>query len=439
MNAPTSVYTSLNPESSVVYRTLGALAECESPDLWAWCLNRVAERHSALNLHGQLGTAWHAALRAKNCVALNALAAHPVSASAVSTGLLHTFASHWDVLSDPLMVEQITQHAALARHVVSTAIQRNDWSVAHPLIECVDETSDVAEACLNTKNAFICRWAFSHGVTLTPTHLWEFMRSQVTAPTDVAFFKEMIECDRLWNMGAWSGLIAKHHPTPLFCQAIFYAEELGDLLWPHIDPQWRNSLPLRLAASLGHTQTVKKLLPHSTPQELNSQALALAAHHGYQEIVEILLPHSDSRASHHLALACALWRVVDKNASPTVAQMLMTIETSPQHLRETWEAHCADNEYEFDWFETVMTKWDDGEEDVQDHPTGSIFGDSPAKDIPAMDWEVFDDAVQQWWSFTTPKRIEKMVAVAEKLYPEVLKHHLCDANEKTNRCLPRKI
>ena len=86
-----------------------------------------------------------------------------------------------------------------------------------------------------------------------------------------------------------------------------------------------------------------------------------------------------------------------------------------------------------------MTKWDDGEEDVQDHPTGSIFGDSPAKDIPAMDWEVFDDAVQQWWSFTTPKRIEKMVAVAEKLYPEVLKHHLCDANEKTNLCLPRKI
>lgn len=457
MDLPLSFYQNWTPQDTTVAQSLPMMKNCSNLELLRWCV----EKSTHVKNTNWVNPAWQAARQSQNFAFLNLLASHIT----LSNRWIDEVNEHWEMWQENM--EKLQYFAHLAALVVAVAVGKNDWKTVHTLIKHTEKLPLVTNACVNTGNIFVCHWAFSHGFVLSSHNLWEQIANPNENPLQtktLAFFKSLLECDQKWNMGAWEQLKHECGANELFCQLLMHGEDAADILRSEVDPEFGNGLPLRLAAMLGRGQTVEQMLPHCDPQTRNSQALALATLHGHADVVTMLLPHSDPSADDHRALACALW--CDRQNKTNLSPLLITAQTAPQQTVERWAKRMSqhpdktrylrlfeglrslDDSDDDMWGEdpiedqmqdTLKHIFDDIEEDDED--VCVVYGNTMfecTKTYP-MSWSNFDQPIENWWSSLGREHLYKIANHLAHVFPDALKKHLCDTNEKSNEPQKRKI
>lgn len=465
LNLPTEFYINWKTDSKTVANALPALKDCANIELIQWCV----EKSCALNyIEGWANPAWKAAQDAKNFAFLNVLASHLNP----ENRWVDQVNKNWSVWEEHVC--ELTPYPQLSALALSVAIQKNSWKVVQQLIPYARRSALVTDTSVATKNIFICNWVFSNGFVLSPKNLWQMINEPDDRPLDekgLVFFKDLLSCDRKWNMGVWNGLKKECGTTELFCQLLMHSEEAADILRSEIDINFGNGLPLRLAAMLGREQTVVEALPHCDPKAHNSKALALAALNGHHKTVELLLPHSEPTANSCLALSCALW-FDSQNNTDLCCSLLITSDTAPEKMAQMWrqniEQHSGETRYVnlFKHFNEptdkdcsvfgrltrrdhavhgsviFMEHIDDLDDQLLDDPLHDndrdstiVYGNTAfeiSKKYP-MSWSNFDQPIEYWWSSLTKAYLMKINQHLSHVFPNALKQHLCDANENHER------
>ena len=444
-NMPLSFYQDLEPNSATVARAMHTLKECIDPELLQWCVKKSTE-HSGRIFEWAIPS-WKAAQNSKNFMFLNILASHV----AYPTRWIDEIKDKWDLWEQNAAL--LTQYPQLAALVVGVAVEYKNWKVVHTLIGHAEKSSVVTDACVATHNIFACNWAFSHGFVLSPKNLWDRINQPEKQPLQketLKFFMDLLACDHKWKMGAWEQLKTECGTTELFCQLLIHGEEAANLLLNEVDPQFKSSLPLRLAAMCGRTNIVNHLLPHSKPAVYDSQALALAALNGHEDVVRSLLPHSNSADDNHRALACGLWHMVESK-TPNIARLLLTPDTSPEKTVQGWldttrdpsglnftSLFADDDDDTCKYFIHEITEdCDDWGElrDQRDERT-TVYGNtmfrSPNKMYP-MSWVNFDQPITHWWSSIERNHLIKIKHEFDSVFPQFFTEHLCASNQSVDK------
>jgi hypothetical protein len=234
---------------------------------------------------------------------------------------------------------------------------------------------------------------------------------------------------------------------------LIHGEEPANLLLNEVDPQFKRSLPLRLAAMCGRTNIVNYLLPHSKPAVYDSQALALAALNGHEDVVRTLLPHSNSADDNHRALACGLWHMVESE-NPNIARLLLTPDTSPEKTVQGWMdiiftrdpsglnfvslfADMDDDDDIFAHLRPQITEDYDNWGELRDRDErktvcGNTMFCSPNKMYP-MSWASFDQPITHWWSSIERSHLIKIKHAFDSVFPQFLAEHLCASNKSVDK------
>lgn len=447
-NMPLSFYQNLEPDSATVARALHTMSECSDPELLQWCVKKSTE-HSG-GIYEWAVPSWKAAQNAKNFMFLNILASH----IDLPTRWTDEMKGKWDLWEQNAAL--LTQYPQLAALVVGVAVEYNNWKIVHALISHAEKSPVVTDACVATHNIFACDWAFSQGFVLSPKNLWDQINQPEKQPLQketLKFFMNLLACDHKWKMGAWEQLKTECGPTELFCQLLIHGEELANLLLNEVDPQFKNSLPLRLAAMCGRTNIVNHLLAHSKPAVYDSQALALAALNGHEDVVRTLLPHSNRADDNHRALACGLWHMVESK-NPNIALLLLTSDTPPEQTVKGWMDTLCSRDPSGLNFVNLFADMDDDDtckyfiheitedcddfgelRDQRDERT-TVYGNtmfrSPNKMYP-MSWVNFDQPITHWWSSIERNHLTKIKQAFDSVFPQFLAAHLCASNQSVDK------
>lgn len=473
---PATFYQNWNPDSKTVAQALPSMSDCTDVQLLEWCVKKACEISDTT----WAGLAWKTAQDVKNYQLLHLLASNV----AFPNQWAREMENNWPMWESS--APSLTQYPQLAALVVSVAVGKNNWVVVHTLLPHAEKSTILTDACVARQNIFACNWVFSYGCVLSTQTLWNLISQPEEKPLNsqtLKFFKDLLECDQKWNMGVWDELKKECGTNQLFCQLLMHGEEAADIVRGELDPGFANSLPLRLAAILGREQTFTEVLPHSDPQLYNSQALALAALNGHSQLVKQLLPHSNSADDCHRALACALWFDSQHNTD-VCSSLLITSETSPEHMIQLWkkqmQQHCGDryiNLFQTSANMSSHEKWDNDDDDIvstlnhlfsnecydnyadmrmadrhmrmldrrfereDDGDRCVVYGNTlfePHKTHP-MSWSNFDQPIENWWSSLENSHLRKIGMYLSKVFPNALKKHLCDANEKDQEAKKRKI
>lgn len=451
LKLPCSFYQGWNPDSQTVAEALPKMKDCNDVELLRWCVKKVAKDKKSNDIASDILPAWDAAQNSTNFPFLELLA----SEFNFPNCWIEELQKKWPMWE--AHYETLTNHPSLAALVVSVAIEKSHWRVVHTLLGCAKKDSSVVKACLATQNIFACNWIFSQGFRLSAKNLWDQISSPETRPlttNSLAFFTHLLECDKKWSMGAWEELKQECGSSELFCQLLMHGEDAADLLRSDLDPAFSHSLPLRLACVLGRERTVRNVLEFSDPQIFNSQALALAAINGHSHIMKMLMPHCDPNTDSHRALSCALW-FDRQNNTDKCSSLLITSETPPEKMVEVWRqqiAHHSGRPCVVNGFSSFGQDkdMDNQMHHVLHHLLSDLdeIGEMACAISPneldftqtyCMSWSNFDQPIEKWWSSLTSSDLTKMGHHLLKVFPNALKNHLCNVNEKDKDRQKRKI